>query len=105
VIRRILFEPEASAELEEAARWYEAQRSGLGLAFLAAVDRAVEHAISVGDVAEFRQALTRLLSEIHEKGTALADDVFVESDLVLPGADATLQDVEEMLSDDGLLPG
>jgi len=69
------------------------------------LDRAVEHAISVGDVAEFRQALTRLLSEIHEKGTALADDVFVESDLVLPGADATLQDVEEMLSDDGLLPG
>jgi hypothetical protein len=43
VTRRVLFEPEASAELEEAARWYEAQRSGLGLAFLAAVDGAVEH--------------------------------------------------------------
>lgn len=41
--RRALFEPEASAELEEAALWYEAQRSGLGLALLAAVDRAVEH--------------------------------------------------------------
>ena len=41
--RRVLFEPEASAELEEAALWYEAQRSGLGLAFLAAVDRSVEH--------------------------------------------------------------
>ena len=41
--RRVLFEPEASAELEEAALWYEAQRSGLGLAFLAAVDRALEH--------------------------------------------------------------
>ena len=41
--RRILFQPEASAELEEAALWYEAQRSGLGMGFLAAVDRAVEH--------------------------------------------------------------
>lgn len=40
--RRVLFEPEASAELEEAARWHEAQRSGLGLTFLAAVDGAVE---------------------------------------------------------------
>ena len=40
---RVLFEPEASAELEEAALWYEAQRPGLGLAFLTAVDRAVEH--------------------------------------------------------------
>ncbi len=41
--RRVLFEPEASAELEEAAIWYEAQRSGLGRAFLTAVDRAIEH--------------------------------------------------------------
>lgn len=42
--RRVLFESEASAELEEAARWYEAQRSVLGLASLAAVDGAVAHA-------------------------------------------------------------
>lgn len=69
------------------------------------LDAAVEHSISVGDVAEFRQALSRLLTEIHEKGTALADDVFVESDLVLPPADATLDDVRAMLSEDGLLPG
>jgi hypothetical protein len=31
--------------------------------------------------------------------------VFVESDLVLPSADATLEDVKQMLSDEGLLPG
>jgi hypothetical protein len=43
VSRRVVFESEASVELEEAARWYEAQRSGLGLAFLAAVDRTVDH--------------------------------------------------------------
>jgi plasmid stabilization system protein ParE len=42
VSRRVLFEPEASAELEEAAHRYEAQRSGLGLTFLAAVEGAVE---------------------------------------------------------------
>ena len=41
--RPVLFEPEATAELQESALWYEAQRSGLGLAFVAAVDRAVEH--------------------------------------------------------------
>lgn len=41
--RQILFEPEAAHELEAAALWYEAQRSGLGLAFLATVDRTVEH--------------------------------------------------------------
>jgi plasmid stabilization system protein ParE len=43
VSRRVLFGPEAAAELQEAASWYESERPGLGLAFLAAVERAVEH--------------------------------------------------------------
>lgn len=34
---------EAIAELEDASTWYEEQQAGLGLVFLAAVDRAVEH--------------------------------------------------------------
>jgi toxin ParE1/3/4 len=42
VSRKVVVEPDASSELLEAARWYEAQRSGVGLAFLAAVDRAIE---------------------------------------------------------------
>ena len=33
---------EAVAELEEAAEWYEQQSAGLGLVFLAAVDRAID---------------------------------------------------------------
>lgn len=40
--QRIRFAVEASAELEEAAQWYEARRVGLGLAFLTAVDRAID---------------------------------------------------------------
>ena len=35
-------EPEASAELEDAATWYNKQRPGLGLEFLQAVDAALE---------------------------------------------------------------
>jgi toxin ParE1/3/4 len=41
VSRVVRFTVEASAELEEAAKWYEDRRGGLGLAFLAAVDHAV----------------------------------------------------------------
>ena len=40
--RQVRFAREASAELEDAARWYEQRHVGLGLAFLAAVDVAVE---------------------------------------------------------------
>ena len=39
---RVRFAPEASAEFTDAARWYEERHVGLGLAFVAAVDRAVE---------------------------------------------------------------
>ncbi len=35
-------EPEASAELEDAARWYERERVGLGVDFVHAVDAALE---------------------------------------------------------------
>ena len=35
-------EPEASAELEDAALWYESQRPGLGLELVQAVDLALE---------------------------------------------------------------
>jgi plasmid stabilization system protein ParE len=37
----VRFVDEAVAELDDAVLWYEEQREGLGLAFLAAVDRAV----------------------------------------------------------------
>ena len=38
----IRFVDEAVTELDNAALWYEDRREGLGLAFLAALDRAVE---------------------------------------------------------------
>jgi toxin ParE1/3/4 len=39
---RVLFEAEASLELDEAALWYEEQAPGLGHRFLEAVDEAVD---------------------------------------------------------------
>src|SRR5215216_4235351 len=41
--RRLIVEPEAQAEIAEAAVWYEAHESGLGADFL----RTVEHALAV----------------------------------------------------------
>ena len=38
----VRFGPEATTELEDAVRWYEQHRAGLGLRFLTAVDDAVE---------------------------------------------------------------
>jgi toxin ParE1/3/4 len=40
--RTLRIEPEAVAELEEAAVWYDRQRLGLGTEFLEAIDNALE---------------------------------------------------------------
>jgi plasmid stabilization system protein ParE len=42
VSRRVRFEAEAVSEVREAALWYEDRRDGVGLAFLAAVEDAIE---------------------------------------------------------------
>ncbi|HTT92191.1 MAG TPA: type II toxin-antitoxin system RelE/ParE family toxin [Acidimicrobiales bacterium] len=43
--RLVLFGPDASTELSQAARWYEQRRAGLGVRFLVAVDVAVRSAV------------------------------------------------------------
>lgn len=41
-----LFRPAAAADLEDAALWYEAQRPGLGNAFLGAAEEALRRVLS-----------------------------------------------------------
>jgi plasmid stabilization system protein ParE len=41
-LTRIFIELQASLDIEEAARWYEAQRSGLGIEFVLEADFAIE---------------------------------------------------------------
>jgi hypothetical protein len=53
----------------------------------------------------FRSALTALLDRVRGLGTPLADDALEPSDLILPYSEADLEDVREMLTDDGLIPG
>ncbi|CAM5370953.1 F0F1 ATP synthase OS=Streptomyces antimycoticus OX=68175 GN=SANT12839_030480 PE=4 SV=1 [Streptomyces antimycoticus] len=38
-------------------------------------------------------------------GEPLPDDVLQPSELILPAAEATLEEVKAMLTDDGLIPG
>ncbi|MEW2086322.1 hypothetical protein [Streptomyces sp. NPDC005283] len=58
-----------------------------------------------GDDEGFRRTLHALLDRVRELGEPLPDDALEPSELILPAPDATLEDVREMLSDDGLIPG
>lgn len=70
------------------------------------LDDQVEAAVSTGNEAELETALHALLEEVRTQGQALPDDELSDSDLILPAAGSTLDDVRALLnaSDEGLIP-
>jgi hypothetical protein len=50
-------------------------------------------------------ALDALLDKVRAVGAPLPDEELVPSDLVLPSSDASLDEVRELLGDEGLIPG
>ena len=69
------------------------------------LDSTLEAAVESGDESAFATALAALLDAVRSVGTAHPVDSLDESDLILPRADATLEDVRELLQEDGLIPG
>jgi hypothetical protein len=69
------------------------------------LDAAVEAGIESGDVDAFGAALSALLDGVRTVGVPHDAESLDESDLILPPADATIDDVRALLSDDGLIPG
>jgi len=61
--------------------------------------------IESGDEPGFRRTLGALLEEVRRLGAPLPDDALQPSELILPSPDATLEQVRELLSDEGLIPG
>jgi hypothetical protein len=72
---------------------------------LNALDARVETAVTEGDDDSFASSLEELLRAIRTAGHPLPDDSLVDSDLILPPSDATIEEVRELLGDDGLIPG
>jgi hypothetical protein len=69
------------------------------------LDSAVEAAVDGQDHETFAESLTELLDAVRSVGVPLADESLEDSDLILPPSDATLEEVRELLNDDGLIPG
>ncbi|HET8663326.1 MAG TPA: hypothetical protein VFM08_03335 [Nocardioides sp.] len=69
------------------------------------LDSKVEAAVEAGDEQGFREALASLLDGVRTAGVPHDAETLDSSDLILPMADATLAEVKDMLSGDGLIPG
>ena len=54
---------------------------------------------------EFHKLLRTMLDLVREKGAALPVEELVESDLVLPEPDITLEEAEELFVGEGLISG
>ena len=69
------------------------------------LDNELQSAIEAGDEAAFHTALAGLLALVREVGEPVAADHLGPSDLVLPAAESTLEEVRALLGDEGLIPG
>jgi hypothetical protein len=75
------------------------------LDWLNELDAAVEAAVEKSDQTAFGAALAALLDAVRSHGALHQLDALDTSDLILPPADATIDEVRALLGDEGLIPG
>jgi hypothetical protein len=69
------------------------------------LDEKLEAAVESSDAEAMAAALGSLLERVRSSGSEVAVDALVPSDLVLPHSTATLAEVKDLISGDGLIPG
>ena len=62
-------------------------------------------AVRDGDEPQFRTAMDALLARVRDLGEPLPVDEIKPSDFILPSSDSSLDEVRDLLSSDGLIPG
>jgi hypothetical protein len=74
------------------------------LAELNVLDDALIEAVDSGDADKFSVALGELLERVQAVASPHAPDALDTSDLILPGPDSSLEEVQELLGSEGLIP-
>jgi len=69
------------------------------------LDDQLAKAVEARDTDAFAATLGELLMAVRAHATPHPLDSLDPSDCVLPGPDSTLEEVQELLSDEGLIPG
>lgn len=69
------------------------------------LDEHLATALEGDDEPAFRVALTALLDHVRSVGTPLPVDALNPSELILPDGEAGVDDVRDLLGEDGLIPG
>jgi hypothetical protein len=63
------------------------------------LDKTLVKAVEADDEPGFTSALQALAAEVRRVGTTVPDDAFIPSELVVPFADASLDETKQLLAD------
>ena len=69
------------------------------------IDNELVEAVEAADRSGYDRLLKKMLDLVREKGSTLPIDEIVESDLILPEPDLTLEEAQVLFVGEGLLPG
>ena len=69
------------------------------------LDNRLVEVVEDRDQEGFDRLLKQMLDVVRENGTAVPVDELVESDLVLPEPDITLEEGQQLFTGEGVLPG
>ena len=69
------------------------------------VDNQIVEAIADGDEQRFVTLMKRMHDLVLQHGKRLPDEEIKESDLILPAADSSIEEVREMFAGEGMIPG
>jgi hypothetical protein len=72
---------------------------------LNALDNKLVEVVELADGDHFQSALKEMLDLVRDKGKPVPIDELVESDVVLPAADISIEEASELFTGEGLLPG
>lgn len=68
------------------------------------LDNAAVAAVEAGDEPSFRDLWGQILALVESDGNELGDDELVESDVILPPRDITLDEARNEFTGEGLIP-
>ena len=68
------------------------------------IDNQIVDLVAEKSRIEFESMITKMLDLVREKGTPVPIDEMVESDIVLPEPDITLDEAAELCTGEGLVP-
>ena len=69
------------------------------------IDNQLVEAVEAADRSAFDGLLKQMLDLVRDNGSTLPVDELVESDLILPTPDTTLEEAQILFVGEGLLPG